>query len=417
MTDSLPRKEMVGEVPVAADIQPATPPHPEVRQLPVEKLRISEFCERSPEDDDLGDLAESLRMHGMLHPVSVMEEKDGLYSVIAGRRRVLAARELGWVTLRCQVLNVTPEEGACLAFAENAKRRPPTPVDEARFFRRMQDRFGMTEEQIAESVQLPQSTISERLSLLRLPEDLQTCIGAKSATPFNYSHAVSLARLMDNDRFGGEEMARKLHQKIASGKVPASESRAIVKLITDGDFERLPDILRHLLLTDPRMNTELLPFFCNPAGLIEADGAVGEAVKKAAGSWTPVASVKFIQECVGRGLSFADAKKLWFKRLERLADAEATKAGPDMMGKTPAQKLSVVMSDLMDAAETLKYLRSALEDCGPQELDRLQEQTAVSHKGLEEFEAALVSAVNRRQEKVPMVATDMEVANDTVSRN
>ena len=100
-----------------------------------------------------------------------------------------------------------------------------------------------------------------------------------------------------------------------------------------------------------------------------------------------------------------------------MADAEATKAGPDMMGKTPAQKLSVVMSDLMDAAETLKYLRSALEDCGPQELDRLQEQTAVSHKGLEEFEAALVSAVNRRQEKVPMVATDMEVANDTVSRN
>ena len=138
--------------------------------LPVDSIEQSTFNPRIEFDGtELDELAESLQKHGQLQNLVVYRDTD-CHRLIAGERRWRAAKLAGIPTLRCRVLSVTRAQAAEMAGEENLRRVDLSAIEVARWYRTMLDEAGWTQEQLGERVGVEQSTISNRLRLLRLPD-------------------------------------------------------------------------------------------------------------------------------------------------------------------------------------------------------------------------------------------------------
>lgn len=127
--------------------------------------------------DALAELAASLKEHGVLQPLLVSQAPEGGYLVIAGERRLRAARLAGLATvpvvIREQLDNGQDLE---LALVENLQRRDLTPLEEARAYAQLRDQFRLVQREIAARVGVERSTVANALRLLKLPEEVQELI-------------------------------------------------------------------------------------------------------------------------------------------------------------------------------------------------------------------------------------------------
>jgi ParB-like chromosome segregation protein Spo0J len=128
-----------------------------------------------------------------------------------------------------------------IALAENLHRLEATPVDQARFFKRAQDKYGYTEDEMSDQSQLPQSTISERLSIIELGDDILARVSQDSKSPFKYTHAVALAQLKGAKRRAGEGEVRKLLEKTICYRLTTIELKLLVRLFTDKNDDKSSD--------------------------------------------------------------------------------------------------------------------------------------------------------------------------------
>ncbi|GIV21022.1 MAG: chromosome partitioning protein ParB [Armatimonadota bacterium] len=120
------------------------------------------------------ELAASIREHGVLQPVLVQPLPDGRYQLIAGERRWRAARLAGLTTIPAVVRQVSEEERLELAIVENVQREDINAVEEAVAYRMLMERFGMTQEQVAQRVGKSRTAVANTLRLLALePEILE----------------------------------------------------------------------------------------------------------------------------------------------------------------------------------------------------------------------------------------------------
>ncbi len=115
----------------------------------------------------LDELAASIRESGVLQPLLVTREGDR-YHVIAGERRLRAARLAGLATVPAIVRQVTPEDAFLLALIENVQREDLNPVEQAQAYRRLTEEHGLTQEAVARRVGKQRSTVANSLRLLRL---------------------------------------------------------------------------------------------------------------------------------------------------------------------------------------------------------------------------------------------------------
>ena len=182
---------------------PAAPADAEGGAISVELIERNPFQPRQDfAEPELKELAESITRHGVLQPLLV-REVDGEYQLIAGERRLMAAKRAGLDTVPCRVLELEDQQVCEAAIEENIKRKDLHPLEKARAFRDYLDRFGGTVEALAKSLSVSRPAVSNLLRLL----DLEPAVAdALRAEKISAGHARALLALSGADQVAAMEL-------------------------------------------------------------------------------------------------------------------------------------------------------------------------------------------------------------------
>jgi ParB family chromosome partitioning protein len=144
------------------------------------------------DEETLTELAESIREHGMIQPITVRKLDGGFYQIIAGERRWRAARLAGLKDVPVRIMDVSDQETAELALIENLQREDLNPVEEAKGYRSLMDSYGLTQEAVSERVGKSRPVIANSLRLLKLPDEILKMVEDQELT---LSHARAILEL------------------------------------------------------------------------------------------------------------------------------------------------------------------------------------------------------------------------------
>jgi ParB family transcriptional regulator, chromosome partitioning protein len=164
---------------VSVDSDPQTPDRPRRADLliPVEKLVPNPNQPRRDfQPEALQELAASIRAKGVIQPLIVRAMQDGRFEIVAGERRWRAAQLAQLHELPAIIRDFTDSEVIEVAIIENIQRADLNAIEEALAFRQLMDRFGHTQEKLAEALSKSRSHIANLLRLLHLPEDVQAFV-------------------------------------------------------------------------------------------------------------------------------------------------------------------------------------------------------------------------------------------------
>ncbi|HWM14467.1 MAG TPA: ParB/RepB/Spo0J family partition protein [Gaiellaceae bacterium] len=169
----------------------------ELAHLPVGSIRPNSRQPRKRLDSEgIEELAESVRVQGLVQPVVVRPSSEGGYELIAGERRWRAARVAGLATVPALVRETDDRDSLLLALVENVAREDLSPVDEARAYAALMDEFGLSLGEVAEHVGRSKPTVSNRLRLLELPDDV---LGLVERGQLTEGHARAVLAVPDNE--------------------------------------------------------------------------------------------------------------------------------------------------------------------------------------------------------------------------
>lgn len=147
-----------------------------LRQLPVDQIRRGSYQPRQHFDKDaLQELADSLKVQGMVQPVLVRPFAGG-YEIVAGERRWRAAQLAGMHDIPAIVRDMDDQSVAAVSLIENIQRKDLNPMEEARALERLQSEFGMTHESVAESIGRSRAAVTNLLRLLDLHEEVKVML-------------------------------------------------------------------------------------------------------------------------------------------------------------------------------------------------------------------------------------------------
>ncbi len=166
-----------------------------VIQVPADRIDPNPYQPRK-KFDDIEELAQSIRHNGILQPLTV-RKTDDRYQLVAGERRLRAAKLLGMEFVPCIAVTVTERNSAVMALIENIQRRDLSFFDEAEAIDKLIDFYGMTQEDAAIKLGRSQSAIANKLRLLKLDKSLQSKITEYGLTE---RHARALLKLPDLQR-------------------------------------------------------------------------------------------------------------------------------------------------------------------------------------------------------------------------
>ena len=165
-----------------------------VQYIPLGRIRPNpQQPRRSFDEEGLAELAASIRSCGILQPRTVRRAGEG-YELVAGERRLRAARIAGLREVPCLVAQVGEEDSALLALMENLQRRDLDCWEEAQAIARLISRYGLSQEEAARRLGRAQPTVANKLRLLRLPEDVRALLRENGLTE---RHARALLRHQD----------------------------------------------------------------------------------------------------------------------------------------------------------------------------------------------------------------------------
>jgi ParB family chromosome partitioning protein len=156
-----------------------------VRSLPITSLVPNRLQPRANfEEEGLEELARSIRAQGVIQPLVVAPRGDGTFTIVAGERRWRAAQRCGLEELPVVVREVEDDRQLLeLALVENLQRADLNAMEEAEAYRSLQDRFQLTQDEIADRVGRARTTITNSLRLLRLPAEVQDLLRSGALTP------------------------------------------------------------------------------------------------------------------------------------------------------------------------------------------------------------------------------------------
>jgi ParB family transcriptional regulator, chromosome partitioning protein len=182
------------------------PGEPELAHLPVETIHANPRQPRKRFDgESTSALAESLRSQGLVQPVVVRPRAAGGFELIAGERRWRAAREAGIPTVPALVREADDRDSLLLGLVENVAREQLSAVEEARAYALLLDEFGLSLGELAERVGKAKPTVSNRLRLLELPDDVLALVERGDLTE---GHARAVLAVPDQE--GRRRLARQI---------------------------------------------------------------------------------------------------------------------------------------------------------------------------------------------------------------
>ena len=178
------------------------------------------------DDTALADLADSIRLHGVITPLIVRRRASGAYQIIAGERRWRAARMAGLTHLPVIVLDADDRKVAELALIENLQREDLNALEIAEGYRSLMDEFGMTQEDVAKQVGRSRPAVTNALRLLALPSSVKERLADGALTE---GHARALLALPDA---ATQEKAAKIVEETG---LSVRQTEAYVKKLLAGD--------------------------------------------------------------------------------------------------------------------------------------------------------------------------------------
>ena len=214
-----------------------------VIDIGLDRIKPNPYQPRESFDDaETEELAASIRSKGVLQPVLVRRKGTG-YELIAGERRMRAARRAGLSSVPAIVRDVADRELLEIALIENEQRVDLNPIESARSYERMIGEFQLSQTELADVLGRDRSTVSNLLRLLRLPEKVQKLVQERA---LSMGHARALAGIEDAKR------CQSLAERAARSGMPV---RALERLVQVGSR---PRTTRRVTL--PAEDPELSPF-------------------------------------------------------------------------------------------------------------------------------------------------------------
>ncbi|WP_010630839.1 nucleoid occlusion protein [Sporolactobacillus vineae] len=218
----------------------------QVQEVPISQIIPNQYQPRSVFDEGkLHELAVTIKEHGVIQPV-VLRPFDGKYEIIAGERRWRACIYLGWEKIPAIIRNLDDDQTASIALIENLQREELTPIEEAMAYSRLIDIHGLTQEGLAQKLGRGQSTIANKLRLLKLPPVVQSAILEKKITE---RHARALIILKDAQK--QEKLLKEIIDKQLN--VKQTEKRIQRMLNSDASLEKKNKSRRMSLSRDSRI--------------------------------------------------------------------------------------------------------------------------------------------------------------------
>jgi ParB family chromosome partitioning protein len=200
---------------------PPTPASAErALEIDIDLLRPNRFQPRTRMDEArIEELSRSIRSNGVIQPIVVRKTESG-YEIVAGERRWRASQRAGLLKVPIVVRDIPDDRLLAAALIENIQREDLNPIEEAVAYRRLSDEFGLTQEQIAESVGKDRSSVANYVRLLRLPPAIRDHVAAGA---LSMGHARALLALPD------AELQQRIGQDIVTRALSVREAEALVK--------------------------------------------------------------------------------------------------------------------------------------------------------------------------------------------
>ena len=251
---------------------------PQIVELSVEDLRPNPYQPRRHFDpDSIASLAASIEHHGLLQPIVVRRREDSGgkgYELIAGERRLRAARRLGWTTIPALLCNGDAEE---LGLIENIQREDLHPLEEAAAIGRLMQRHGYTQEAVGQVIGKPRTTIGEIVVLNTLPGWLQE---EARVRPVARHLLVQLARIDDTSEQKAAWEAVKNGASVRALKARRTASLAAVRSATEPAEHALAAACRLMRELDQLPLADLLAIAEHRTTLLELRRALDRILAK-----------------------------------------------------------------------------------------------------------------------------------------
>jgi ParB family chromosome partitioning protein len=235
-----------------------------LKSIPIAQVARNPFQPRTEFNaEELLELQESLKVSGLLQPITVRRRRDkNGFELIAGERRLRAATKLGWKEIPAIIKDIDDRTLLSLALVENLQRTDLNPIEEGEGYYRLSHDFGLTQQQIAETVGKDRTTVANMLRVLQLPESVRRLLQEGKLT---MGHAKVLLGLDDSEKIVtlaneivGEgltvrELEQRLRQFAGTSKIgKAGRPRRADRLSPPG--REIQDRLRRFLQTDITLN-------------------------------------------------------------------------------------------------------------------------------------------------------------------
>src|SRR5690625_4863622 len=287
----------------------------EVIQLPVEKIIPNQFQPRTIfEDEKIDELAQTLKTHGIIQPIVVRQlEDEEQYEVIAGERRLRAAKVLEWETISSIIRNLTDTETASVALIENIQREQLSAIEEASAYVQLLELHELTQEALAKRLGKSQSTVANRIRLLKLIPEAQEALLNKKITE---RHGRTLLKL-------NEKQQKTYLDKIVNEELNVKELEELVEKTTKKAKQKKKPKKTQIISKDIRI-------------------------------------IKIKEKQQKNYLDKIVNKELNVKELEELVEKTTKKAKP----KKKPKKAQIISKDIRIATNTIKESLKMIENTG-----------------------------------------------------
>lgn len=219
-------------------------------ELPILDIERSPYQPRREfKEEELKELAESLKNNGLVQPPTVRKNAKGKYELIAGERRLRAAQIAGWTKIRVTLVEADDLTAAAMTTTENLQREDLNPIEEAISYKTLQDTFGLIQAQVAERVGKGRATVANSVRLLELPEEVRELISQRLISVGHAKVLLSVEgeknrTILARDIVNEQLTVRALEKKIERLKNPVVESKKGVPDLPDGYVKNLSDRLK-----------------------------------------------------------------------------------------------------------------------------------------------------------------------------
>lgn len=178
------------------------------------------------DDESLADLADSIRAHGIIQPLTVRRLSSGYYQIIAGERRWRAAKLAGLSEVPAVIIEADDRTVMELGLIENLQREDLNPIEEANGYKTLMEEYGLTQEEVSQQVGKSRSAVANALRLLALPDAVHLLLeeGKLSA-----GHARAILSIPS------KELQKKLAQRVVSDGLSVRQTEALAKRLSQED--------------------------------------------------------------------------------------------------------------------------------------------------------------------------------------